>query len=123
MKPEDIFIHVYDSYYMADYSLCDISTSNLRKHYHLEYIGIDSLMDRCGIVLASPSFHESRLIIKDWVRNGLITEYRLPFGQVERTALQYVEWGVAVLIAAGCVAQDGSWYGQPVGTPNLPVQS
>lgn len=93
-----VFRDVYEAFYSADYTACDPDVANLRDRFHLEDVGMGAIVDKYGIVVVSPSAKESRIIVKDWTRNGSIWECSLPFGDVERIGWEYVDWANQVLI-------------------------
>ena len=86
-----VFREVYEAFVAADYTVCDPDVANLRDRFHLDDIGMGAIVDKYGIVVVSPSAKESRIIVKDWSRNGVISEYSLPFGDVERIGWEYID--------------------------------
>ena len=84
----EVFEQLYE-YYYSDNREIKNEIHDVRDIFHLEDIGMSSLLDKYGIVLAPDDFGGMRLISKRFCDN-LILEQRLAKGEVERVLDEYI---------------------------------
>jgi hypothetical protein len=91
VSSEQIFYDLYTRYYEAN-SQPDVASQNLRRRFHIDDIGMSSIVDKYGIILVALSDKTARLIWKKWSDENSTYDFSLPFGEVERVGKIYEVW-------------------------------
>ncbi|MCX7423650.1 MAG: Imm42 family immunity protein [Planctomycetia bacterium] len=95
--PLQIFDAVYERFYRTDYRSADEALRRSRDVFHMDDIGMSSIVDQYGLVLVAADTTTARLVWKEWAEPEVIHDFPLPFGEVER---------VGQLFIAGALSQS-----------------